>query len=279
MNALVFTKMQALGNDFVVIDGVKQTVNLSSSFIKETADRHFGIGFDQLLLIEPSKNPEADFYYRIFNADGSEVNQCGNGARCVALFVNTYDLSPKKNLVFQTHNSLIECHILENGWVRVNMGIPEQTPSKIPFIANTSQIRYSLKVDSLNEHFEICPLSVGNPHCVLWLESFENLAIDTIGALLSKHPSFPEGTNVEFVKICDRQSITLRVFERGVGETLACGSAACASVVASQLVGLVDNTVEVSMPGGKLTVQWTGKNAPIWLTGPASFVFEGKMAF
>ena len=274
---LSFTKMQALGNDFIIINGTKQKINLSPQLIQRLADRHFGIGCDQILLLEPPKNPKADFYYRIFNADGKEVNQCGNGVRCVALFVKDQGLTSKKKLRFETHCGIITTHILKDNIVRVNMGSPEQNPDKIPFISKTKKTTYPLLVNSLKKKFNICALSFGNPHCILWTKMLEKLPVDKIGALLSKHPRFPEETNVGFTKVLDRQTILLRVFERGVGETLACGSAACAAMVASKLLDLVDNEVDVLMKGGKVTVQWQGKGTPVWLTGPAEFVFSGKV--
>ncbi len=272
-----FAKMQALGNDFIVIDGTKQKINLSPKSIQQLADRHFGIGFDQILLIEPPKSPKTDFFYRIFNADGSEVSQCGNGARCIARFVKEAGLTSKKTLIFETHHGIIKSYILKGNLVRVNMGIPEQTPDKIPFIAKKEKVEHTLSVNSIKKKFNICALSIGNPHCILWVKTFEKLSIQKIGSLLSKHHRFPKQTNVGFTKILDRKTILLRVFERGAGETLACGSAACAAVVASKLRNLVDSQVDVLMKGGKLNVEWNGKGMPVWLTGPAEFVFKGKV--
>lgn len=277
MSAISFTKMQALGNDFVVINGVEQNIQLSTKFIQKLADRHLGVGFDQLLLIEAAENTEADFYYRIFNADGSEVSQCGNGARCIARFVKESGLTHKNKVIFQSHHGLIQCQILTNNDVQVDMGIPSFVPSKIPFVANNIQILYNLELDTLGRYFEVCPLSVGNPHCVLWVKSFEGVDIQKIGKLLSTHHSFPEGSNVEFSKIVDRKTILVRVFERGVGETLACGSAACAAMIASKLQNLVDDSVKIIMPGGELSVQWDGEGSSVWLTGPAEFVYKGSI--
>lgn len=271
-----FTKMQALGNDFVVINGVSQQINLSASSIQHFADRHFGIGFDQLLLIESPKNNQADFYYRIFNADGSEVAQCGNGARCVARFVKAQGLTNKSKITFQTHCGIIHCHLLKNNLVKVNMGCPELNPKKIPFIARTEKTTYRLSVHSLQKRFTVSVVSMGNPHCILWIKKLSTLSIQKIGALLSKHPHFPEETNVGFVEVLNRHTIFLRVFERGVGETLACGSAACAAMVASKLRHFVDDKVEILMQGGKLNITWYGKNTPLWVTGPAEFVFNAS---
>jgi diaminopimelate epimerase len=274
---LSFTKMHALGNDFIVLDGINQTIKLTSQQIQKLADRHLGIGCDQLLLIEPPQNPKADFYYRIFNADGSEVAQCGNGARCVTLFLREHKLTKKKKITLETHQRTIECYAMEGDTVRVNMGLPEQNPVKIPFIADIKKTIYTLRVDLLNREFEVCPLSMGNPHSVLWVKELKHLDVKHIGALLAKHPRFPERANVDFTEIRDRNTIELRVFERGVGETLACGSAACASMVASKLLNLVDRQVNVIMAGGTLTVEWDGDGSPVWLTGPAEFVFNGTV--
>ena len=273
---LFFTKMQALGNDFIVIDGTSQTVRLTPEHIRKLADRHLGVGCDQLLLIEPPKNPKTDFYYRIFNADGTEVAQCGNGARCAALFVKERKLTKKKEIIFETHQRVIVCYTMGSNSVRVNMGEPEQTPSKIPFLTDVQKIVYTLRVDTLDSEFEVCPLSIGNPHCVIWVKELEQLDVKHIGGLVTNHPCFPEKTNVDFTQILDRNTIALRVFERGVGETRACGSAACAAMVASKLLHLVDDHVTVLMIGGKLTVEWAGNDLPVWLTGPAEFVFSGR---
>lgn len=277
MSAISFTKMQALGNDFMVINGIQQNVQLSPKLIQKLADRHLGIGFDQLLLIEPAENIEADFYYRIFNADGSEVSQCGNGARCIARFVKENGLIRKNKVIFQSHHGLIQCQILANNDVQVDMGVPSFIPSKIPFIANNPQILYNLELGAVSRCFEVCPLSVGNPHCVLWVESFEDVDVQKIGKLLSTHHSFPEGANVGFSKIVDRKTILVRVFERGTGETLACGSAACAAMIASKLQNLVDDSVKIIMQGGELSVRWDGEGNPVWLTGPAEFVYTGNV--
>lgn len=277
---LSFAKMQALGNDFVVIDGTKQKVDLQPKFIQQLGDRHFGIGFDQLLLIEPAKTPKVDFYYRIFNADGTEVSQCGNGARCIARFAKEQGLTSKRKITFETHRATIESHILKDNLVRVNMGIPEWNLDKIPFVAKSEKKTYTLLVTSLKRNFDISVLSFGNPHCVLWTDTLDekDLPIQKVGHLLSKHPRFPEEANVSFTKILNRKTISLRIFERGVGETLACGSAACAAMVASKSLNLLDDQVDVIMKGGKLSVEWSGGNAPVWLTGPAEFVFNGIIA-
>ena len=196
--------MQALGNDFIVINGINQTINLTSNQIQKLADRHIGIGCDQILLIEQPKNTITDFYYRVFNADGTEVAQCGNGARCIALFTKTFGLTTKNKITLQTHERTIECHIKKDNSIRVNMGTPEQALCKIPFLASEKKNIYTLHVNELNIEFEICPLSMGNPHCVLWVKELKHFDVKGIGTLLTKHPRFPEKTNVDFTQVLDR---------------------------------------------------------------------------
>lgn len=273
---LLFTKMQGLGNDFVVIDGVRQPVTLTADLVQRMADRHFGIGFDQLLLVEPPQHVDADFAYRIFNADGSEVGQCGNGARCVGRFLVESGLAPESKLhfVLEAKERMLEVHRRADGQIAVNMGVPLFEPTQIPFQAPAKAMLYSIEVDDLTP--EIAAVNLGNPHAVLLVDSVETAPVDVIGPQLERHTRFPEGVNVGFMQCIDRDHIRLRVFERGAGETLACGSGACAAVVAGRLQGLLDSDVNVSLLGGQLTVSWAGEGEPVWMVGPAETVFTGE---
>ena len=272
---LTFTKMHGLGNDFVVFDAINQKVQLSTKQIKFIANRHFGIGCDQVLLVEPPRSINTDFYYRVFNADGSEVEQCGNGARCFASYVWNSGISDKEILHVGTHSGEIHLRQEEDGQVRVNMGQPVLEPSLIPFEAETQSNHYNVEVD--NKNITIAAISMGNPHAILQVKSVADAPVAQLGPLLEKHPCFPEGANIGFMSIQDRQHIDLRVYERGAGETLACGTGACAAVVAGRLNGLLDSQVKVSLPGGDLTISWGGDNTPIWMSGPTTHVFEGKI--
>lgn len=268
-----FTKMHGLGNDFVVIDGVNQKINLTPELVQQIAHRHTGIGFDQLLLVEKSKNPKVDFNYRIFNADGSEVAQCGNGARCVAKFLRDEKLTDKTNISVETLAGVLELQLHNDELITVNMGIPTFVPEKIPFIAGKAALTYTLQV--ANHVLKVFPLAIGNPHCVLIVPNVKQAHIADIGALLTKHPRFTEEVNVGFMQVLNREQIHLRVYERGVGETQACGSGACAAVIAGHMLGLLDKNVSVDLPGGELQVAWEGENKPVHLTGPAVTVFKG----
>lgn len=270
-----FSKMHGLGNDFVVIDAVNQKVNFTLSQIQQLADRHRGIGFDQLLLLEPKRNQNADFFYRIFNADGSESFQCGNGARCIARFIVDKKLSPKKHLLVETKANVHDLIIEDDSMISVNMQAPEFTPARIPFIAAEQTDTYTFKteVGEFNAHV----LSMGNPHCVLTLPEIENADVAKIGKLLCHHTLFPSQANVEFMQIVNPEQIQLRVYERGVGETQACGSGACAAVVAGRLQNKLSDTVTVVMPGGELMISWDGPNQSVWMTGDAVTVFEGEL--
>ena len=272
---LSFKKMHGLGNDFVVFDAINQKVDLTTQQIKFIADRHFGIGCDQILLVESPRSLGTDFYYRIFNADGSEVEQCGNGARCFANFVRASGLSDKEILHVGTLSGSIHLRHEDDGLVRVNMGAPRLEPAQIPFEADEQSKHYLLEVGS--KHLKIAAISMGNPHAVLQVESVADAPVKKIGTLLECHPRFPQRVNVGFMAVKDRSHIDLRVFERGAAETLACGSGACAAVVAGRMNGLLDEQVEVSLPGGTLMVSWAGDNAPVWMSGPAVQVFEGKI--
>ncbi len=274
-NTLAFSKMHGIGNDFVVIDGVNQLVKLTEGQIRHIADRHFGVGCDQLLLVEPYDGKEADFRYRIFNADGSEVEQCGNGARCFAKFVYDQGLTDKTAIPVMTAAGRIELQIQPDGQVTVNMGIPELEPARIPFIFQQRQNRYTQEI--MGKTVTFAAISMGNPHAVLTVNDVDTAPVETLGPVLESHPLFPRRVNVGFMQVVARDHIRLRVFERGVGETLACGTGACAAVVAGQLQGLLDSLVKVTLPGGVLQIQWQGEGEPVWMTGPAETVFRGTL--
>jgi diaminopimelate epimerase len=271
---LEFTKMHGLGNDFVVIDCITQRAHLETYQIKQIADRHFGVGFDQLLLVEAPTRPDVDFRYRIFNADGSEVQQCGNGARCFARFVRDRKLSRKNQLIVETASGIIELNITANGWVRVNMGVPRLEPAEIPFIAPQRALTYPL---AFGEHeITISAISMGNPHAVILVDDVNTAPVREWGRIIESHPRFPERVNVGFLQIIDRQNARLRVFERGSGETLACGTGTCAAVVAGIQQGLFDERVRVQLRGGELDIRWQGSvDQPVWMTGPTARVFDG----
>lgn len=270
---LNFTKMQSLGNDFVVLDGVSQQLNLSSEIARKLADRHFGVGCDQILLAEPGES--TDFRFRIFNQDGSEVEQCGNGARCMARFLRQRGLSDKNEISVQTLKSQMMLRINDDGDVSVEMGVPEFEPSKIPFDAPKKALCYSLQLEA--KKVDITALAIGNPHAVLVVEDLESAGVDIIGPEIENHPRFPERVNAGFMQIVSPRYIRLRVYERGVGETLGCGSGACAAVVAGIENGKLEHQVEVSLPGGNASVEWAGIGRPVFLRGPAHTVFSGEI--
>lgn len=270
-----FTKMHGLGNDFVVIDNTTQTLNLTSQQIQFIADRHLGIGCDQVLLVEKAAMPEVDFAYRIFNADGNEVEQCGNGARCFARFVYEKGLSNKTILNVTTKSGLLRLRREEDGQVTVDMGPPRFAPGDIPFDVATEANSYSLNADG--KAIEIGAVSMGNPHAVLIVDNVDDAPVGTLGPLLESHSRFPQRVNVGFMQINDRSNIRLRVFERGVGETLACGSGACAAMVVGHKRGLLDDQVNVALPGGVLQIAWQGGGESVMMTGPAGSVFDGRI--
>ena len=272
---LRFTKMHGLGNDFVVIDLVTQRFVLKDHHIRKLTDRRFGVGCDQLLLVEIPEDPEVDFRYRIFNNDGSEVEQCGNGARCFAKFVHDKRLTGKKRIKVETQSGIIELQITRNQQVRVNMGEPILEPAQIPFSAQQQQLEYTVEVDGVGHR--LSAVSMGNPHGVLLVEQTDAAPVETLGAALESHPDFPQRANIGFMEVLDRQNIKLRVYERGAGETLACGTGACAAVVSGILRNLLDAKVSVKLPGGKLTIDWQGQGHPVMMTGPATTVFEGTI--
>ncbi len=272
---LRFTKMHGLGNDFMVVDAISQPFRLRPEMIRELADRNFGIGFDQLLVVEPPGLPDVDFRYRIFNADGSEVEQCGNGARCFARFVRDQRLTNKRVVRVQTAKGVIELKIGKDGMVMVNMGVPELNPPAIPFAADRKKTVYTVEVDG--QQIELSAVSMGNPHGVLVVDDVDTAPVASLGPALEKHPRFPARANIGFLQIVDRSHARLRVFERGSGETLACGSGACAAVVAGQLRGLLDARVDVELRGGRLVIEWQGEGTPVMMEGPATTVFEGQL--
>ncbi len=270
---LNFTKMHGLGNDFVVIDGINQTVALDPARIRRLADRHFGIGCDQVLLVEAPDRPETDFRYRIFNADGGEVEQCGNGARCFARFVRDHGLTEKDDLRVTTAAGPLRLRLLPEGRVAVDMGQPRLEPADAPFFATERATRYPIAADGVE--LEIGVVSMGNPHAVLRVDDVDQAPVAHLGPLLERHGRFPQRVNVGFMQIVASDHIRLRVFERGTGETLACGSGACAAVVVGRLWGLLWPNVRVKLPGGELNVHWAGEGESVTLTGPATTVFEG----
>ncbi len=270
-----FTKMHGAGNDFVVFDGVNQRVNLTPIQIRRLADRRFGVGCDQVLLVERTTTPGADFRYRIFNANGGEVEQCGNGARCFGRFVRDRGLTDKDEMAVETLGGLIRPRLEPDGEVSVDMGVPRFDPREVPFEAPARAPLYDLEVDG--QTVQVSVLSMGNPHAVQLVPDVDAAPVNTQGAKIERHPRFPKRVNAGYMQIVDRRHVRLRVYERGVGETLACGSGACAAVVAGRQRGLLDDTVKVTLPGGTLTVSWEGEGRPVRLAGPAVAVFEGTL--
>lgn len=271
---LAFTKMHGLGNDFMVLDATRAPISLTPEQIRGLADRHFGVGFDQLLLVEAAQQADVDFNYRIFNADGSEVEQCGNGARCFALYVHDKGLTTKNPLRVATRAGVIELTINNAGLVRVNMGVPKTRPADIPFIAAADADFYA--VDVAGETVKLAVVNMGNPHAVLAVPCIEQAAVQRLGSLLETHPRFPAKVNVGFMQVLARDVIKLRVYERGTGETLACGSGACAAVVAGIRAGWLDAKVQVLLTGGTLLIEWAGDTAPVMMQGSASKLYEGQ---
>ncbi|MBU3736190.1 MAG: diaminopimelate epimerase [Methylobacterium sp.] len=275
MMELHFTKMQGLGNDFVVIDAFRHPLLLTASQIRSLADRHFGIGCDQLLLVERPTRPDVDFRYRIFNADGGEVEQCGNGARCFVKFVHEQGLTERTEIRVETARGIIRPRLEPDGQVTVDMGEPQFMPADIPFLADKEALRYQL--DLAAETVEISALSMGNPHAVQIVDHIETAPVASQGPQIEQHPRFPNRVNAGFMQIVDRRQIRLRVFERGAGETLACGTGACAAAVSGIRLGLLDSPVSVVMQGGALVICWDGATHPVLMTGPAVTVFQGTI--
>lgn len=273
---LAFSKMHGLGNDFMVMDATEQPFSLSESQIQQLSDRHFGIGFDQLLVVETASRPEVDFRYRIYNADGSEVSQCGNGARCFAMFVQQQGLTSKNPIRVETKNTDIELLIHEQtGLVEVDMGLANFNPEHIPLANADEAADYSIKLDDQDVRF--FAMSIGNPHAVIVTDSVKQAPVARIGHLLSTHSVFPKGANIGFMQIDDRNAITLRVYERGTGETLACGTGACAAVTSGIRAGLLDSPVTVNLAGGQLTISWPSPTDTVTMIGPANHVFDGAI--
>lgn len=272
---LKFSKMQGLGNDFAVFDFISQRGHLTPEQVRHIADRRFGIGCDQVLVVEPPEQPDVDFRYRIYNADGSEVEQCGNGARCFARFVREQRLTNKRSIRVQTLSGIIELHVLQDDRVRVDMGPPRFAPAQVPFEAVAEADSYPLDVNG--QSLDIGALSMGNPHAVLRVEDIDTAPVATLGPAIERHPRFPQRVNAGFLQVVDRHRIRLRVFERGSGETLACGTGACAAAVSGIRRGWVTSPVTVSLPGGELTIEWAGTDTPVFMTGPAVTVFRGQI--
>jgi diaminopimelate epimerase len=272
---LKFTKMQGVGNDFVVVDAVNQQVALDADTVRHIADRHFGVGCDQILLIERPRTPGTDFYYRIYNADGEEVQHCGNGARCFLRYVRDKGLTHKTQIRVETLSGVIAPKLESDGEVTVDMGAPEFEPAKIPFLADGKALTY--RIDVAGQSVEISALSMGNPHAVQVVESVERAPVLTQGPLIERHPRFPQRVNAGFMEIVDRHRVKLRVYERGAGETLACGTGACAAVVAGITRGYLVSPVSAHTSGGRLRIAWGGGRQPVTLTGAAETVFEGAI--
>ncbi|MDO8704494.1 MAG: diaminopimelate epimerase [Sulfuricaulis sp.] len=270
-----FSKMHGAGNDFVVLDGVSRPIHLTPSIIRRLADRHFGVGCDQVLLVERPTVAGADFRYRIFNADGGEVEQCGNGARCFVRFVRDKRLTSKDEIAVETLAGMIYPRLESDGGVTVNMGVPRFEPADVPFEASARATVYDLTIDG--HSVSVSVLSMGNPHAVQVVPEVDSASVNTQGPMIERHPRFPRRVNAGYMQIVDRRHIRLRVYERGTGETLACGSGACAAVVAGRQRGLLDDKVDVKLLGGTLHVSWAGEGQPVWMTGPAVTVFEGTI--
>ena len=272
---LKFTKMHGAGNDFVVLDGVRQHIELDPEQLRLLADRHFGVGCDQILLVEKAQGKEADFRYRIFNADGGEVEQCGNGARCFMRFVHDQQLTPKREIVVETRCGLISPRLEQDGRVTVDMGAPIFEPALIPFDGGHGAVSEPLEVAGAS--LDISALSMGNPHAVQVVDDINLAPVEKLGPLIEHHPRFHKRVNAGFMQIMDRNHIKLRVYERGAGETLSCGTGACAAAVAGIRRGLLDSPVSVATRGGTLTISWGGDGAAVLMTGPAITVFTGEI--
>ena len=275
---LKFSKMHGLGNDFIVIDAINQQVDLSVEQIQFLADRQFGIGCDQLLLVEATNTEDVDFRYRIFNADGSEVAQCGNGVRCFARFVKDNKMTDKETIAVETASGVIYPSLLANLEVKVDMGLPRFDPMNIPLAVEAQALTYSLSLED-NESVEIGAVSMGNPHSVMLVDDAELADVERLGPMIESHPQFPERVNAGFMEILSPEQVVLRVYERGVGETKACGTGACAAVVSGIQRGLLAREVKVTLPGGDLLIAWPDDDSSVWMTGPATHVFDGEIAW
>jgi len=274
---LRFSKMHGLGNDFMVIDAINQEVELTSSQIQFLADRHFGIGFDQLLMVEKPTVTDVDFRYRIFNADGSEVEQCGNGVRCFARFVRDRLLTEKDTIAVETASGIVYPAIQPNGEISVDMGQPRFKPQQVPFITAEQAACYDINAGGEMIPFGV--VSMGNPHAITVVDDVHLADVERLGPLVESHAQFPQRVNVGFMQIVSNDHIQLRVFERGSGETLACGTGACAAVVTGIQRGLLAREVKVKLLGGELIIAWPYDDSPVWMTGPAEHVFDGEIAW
>jgi diaminopimelate epimerase len=274
VSVLAFTKMQGLGNDFIVVDATTRPFDLSPAQIRMLADRRFGVGCDQVLVVEPPSGAEADFRYRIFNADGGEVEQCGNGARCFVVFVRARGLTDRREIRVETRSGVIVPRLEDDGQVTVDMGVPRFAPETVPFLGGTGEPVERLDVDGTI--VEVSVLSMGNPHAVQLVADVDAAPVAAQGPRIEGHLRFPSRVNAGYMQVLDRDNIRLRVWERGAGETLACGTGACAAVVAGRRRGRLDAGVKVSMRGGALAIRWDGPGRPVWMTGPAVIVFEGR---
>ncbi len=272
---LRFTKMHGLGNDFMVLDLVSQHAHVQPRHVKQWGDRNFGVGFDQLLIVEPPSTPDADFRYRIFNCDGTEVEQCGNGARCFARFVVDKRLTAKKTIRVETKGGMIELTLTNDGQVTVDMGPPRLAPEQVPFLAEAEALSYPVDVDG--QRYELAAISMGNPHGVLRVDDVDSAPVRTLGPKLEVHERFPQKANIGFLQIVNPHQARLRVWERGAGETLACGTGACAAAVAGIRQGWLQSPVQIDLPGGRLSIEWAGPGQPVMMTGPAVRVFEGQV--
>ena len=270
-----FVKMHGLGNDFVVLDGVRQSIGLTPEQLRFLADRNFGVGCDQILLVETASQPDIDFRYRIFNADGGEVEQCGNGARCFVRFVHEQGLTQKRDIRVETQKGIIGLCLQENGEVTVNMGVPRFVPEEIPFVSDSDAPVQPLTVG--DKTIDISAVSMGNPHAVQVVADVDTAPVAADGPIIESHPRFPKRVNAGFMQVMDRHNVKLRVFERGTGETLACGTGACGAAVSGIRRGLLDSPVRVSMRGGDLSIAWGGPGQPVHMTGPAVTVFQGEI--
>jgi diaminopimelate epimerase len=275
MTKLAFSKMHGLGNDFVMIDAVRQDIRLSADQVRWLADRHFGVGCDQLLVVEPARAPGVDFRYRIFNADGGEVEQCGNGARCFARFVFEQGLTDKREIRVETKKGIITPRLEDDGMVTVDMGVPVLKPADVPFVSDSDA--WVQPLDVAGTTVAITAVSMGNPHAVQVVADVDTAPVAEQGPQIEHHPRFPARVNAGFLQVVDEHHVRLRVFERGAGETLACGTGACAAVVAGILRGLVASPVRVATRGGELTIAWGGVGTPVMMTGPAVTVFTGEL--
>ena len=273
---IAFTKMHGLGNDFMVVDLVTQNFEFHKTQIQRLADRNKGIGFDQLLVVEPPLNPDLDFHFRIFNADGSEVGQCGNGMRCLARFVRDQKLTWKNKILATTITSQVNLQIENSGLVTVQMGTPKLEPVDIPLNRPEKQSSYELETEQGTSQF--FSLSMGNPHALIFVDDIDTAPVETLGPLVCNHEDFPEQTNVGFIQVIDRKQIRIRVFERGSGETLACGSGACAAMVATRLADLCEDNIRVDLPGGHLFIRWHGHTKSVQMTGPSTIVYRGHIS-